>query len=126
MNPKDDPTSLGAILLAMGIINSHQLECAVEEQADSSIEVMLGKLLIANGLISSDQLDMALSAQVGLRSRKRDVKAKAQAAIAEEGSAQVIALAASVREKSSAAKKRATGDTFPAVTAGLLSSKKPT
>lgn len=126
MKPHDDPTSLGAILLAMGVITSEQLNQAIQEQENSSIEIMLGKLLVANDVISGDQLEMALSAQVGLRSKKREYKARAQASIAEASSAHVIALASSVRAKSEFNRKRTTGEAFPAITDQLLSSKKPT
>lgn len=122
MRPGDDPTSLGSILLAMGIISHEQLVKAVEEQDNSSIEIMLGKLLVANDIITSDQLEVALSAQMGLRSKKRESKARAQASIAEVGSARILELALSVRNKSEDNRQRRTGEGYPAI--NLTTTKK--
>lgn len=82
MSPKDDPTSIGAILVKMGVITEDELSLAVEEQENSSIEHLLGKLLVANGLCSMEQIEVALAAQQGMRSEEEHRQAVAIASIA--------------------------------------------
>jgi hypothetical protein len=100
MGPADDPTSLGAILISMGIISNEQLDQATEEQRAASPDEMLGAILIANRHITDKQLDMALSAQHGLRSTAKSAQAMANAEIAHTGVLRVMAMAARIRQKS--------------------------
>jgi len=82
MNPKDDPTSVGLILIKMGVITKEDLVAAIDEQDNSSIEYLLGKLLVANGVCSKEQVEIALAAQQGMRSNEDHKKAVAIASIA--------------------------------------------
>lgn len=100
MGPADDPTSLGSILVSMGIISTEQLEQAAEEQRVASPDEMLGAILIANRLVTDKQLDIALSAQHGLRSSTKHAQAMANAEIAHTGVLRVMAMAARIRTKS--------------------------
>ena len=100
IDPKDDPTSIGSILVAMGVITMDQLLVAIEEQTSASKDVLLGKLLVASGFISHEQLEIALGAQEGLRSKKKVHRAHASATIAERSSAAVVEIAQSVRKHS--------------------------
>lgn len=67
MDPKNDPTSLGAILLALDIIDEEQLMSAIEKQEKMREETVLGLILVNEGTITSAQLDLALSAQASMR-----------------------------------------------------------
>jgi hypothetical protein len=82
MNPKDDPTSIGSILVKMGVITEEDLSAAVEEQENLSVEHLLGKLLVANGVCSVEQIEVALAAQQGMRSEEEHKQAVAIASIA--------------------------------------------
>jgi hypothetical protein len=117
--PQDDPSSVGQILVDMGLVTRGQLGRAVEMQERSSIEQLLGKLLVAEGHISNKQLDMALNAQAGLRSKKETDQAKAQAAIASENCSSVVLMSQALRRKSSTI-RRATSEGHAAVTPAML------
>ena len=67
MTPKEDPTSLGSLLLSMGAITPSQLEIAVTQQALMDKEMLLGKLLVANKAIDNETLQEALKTQERLR-----------------------------------------------------------
>lgn len=67
MDPKDDPTSLGAILLALDLVDEGQLLEAIEKQKRLRDETVLGLILVNDNVITSAQLDMALSAQESMR-----------------------------------------------------------
>jgi hypothetical protein len=121
MSPKKDPTSIGSILVAMGVITEDQLNEVTSEQ--NSIDILLGKLLVANGLISPVQLESALMSQQGLRSNKKHLKAIAQAKIAECGGGAVINFATQIRQQSTEIKKSVTGTEFPAVSGGMMDKK---
>jgi len=124
MLPKDDSTSIGSILVAMGAITEEQLREAIQEQHNARMEVMLGKLLVANGIISSHQLEAALQSQHDLRSGKKHKRAMAQSRIAEQGVGAVLALATRLRVSAQETKERITGTEFPKITADMLSGGK--
>jgi len=124
MLPKDDPSSIGAILVAMGVISEEQLQDAVQEQHNVRMDVMLGKLLLANGIISAAQLETALRSQNDLRSGKKHKRAMAQSRIAEQGVGAVMSLAAKLRHSAYEAKERITGSDFPCITADMVAGKK--
>ena len=113
-------TTLGSILVAMGALSEEELEEAVQEQEKSSIEQLIGKILVANSAITTQQLDIALSAQDGLRSKKKHIKAGAQAVIATHSSDKVIAVAGRIRKKSATMRKTLTGESLLAVGGDLL------
>jgi len=119
-DPKDDETSIGSILMAMGAVTVEQLKVAVEEQKIASEDVLLGKIMVASGCISPEQLEVALSAQAGLRSKKNVKRAYAQASIAESSGAVVVGIASLVRKQSEITRKSRTGQDYPAVTDDMI------
>lgn len=123
MSPADDPTSIGSILVAMGVITAEQLEIAVREQHTVRVDVLLGKLLLANGVISPHQLEVALQSQNDLRSKKKHKRAMAQSKIAEQSVGAVIALASKLRKSARETREKVTGTDYPAITAEMLSGK---
>jgi len=82
MIPKDDPTSIGSILLAMDAVNKYQLDEAVRDQRASKEDVLLGVLLVHKGYCTRDQLSAAIDKQASLRGNNRSKRALALADIA--------------------------------------------
>jgi hypothetical protein len=121
--PADDPTSLGAILLSMGVLNEDQLDELIDMQERATLENLLGKLAIAEGLISAGQLEEALSAQEGLRSKSKHRRALAAVELSERATATVTSIAAKLKTTISAERRRRTGDRHPAITPGMLAAK---
>jgi len=120
VKPADDPTSLGQILVDMGLLSEGDLKAVVELQERSTLDQLLGRLAVAEGLISADQLEEALSAQAGLRSKSRPRRALAQAKIVELSAALVKGAATRLRARATAERKSRTGQGYPAVTAAML------
>jgi hypothetical protein len=123
MNPRDDDTSIGAILLQLGILTPEQLEIALEKQHNSTFEERLGMVLVHIGFCSAEDVDLALSAQRSVRSAKEGDRDRQRAVAA-------IDLAIS-RKRSNGARSNAlqrgvefikhqTGDAFQAITPELL------
>jgi len=82
MNPSEDPTSLGAVLLELGLVTQEQLNDVIEQQQHMREETMLGVLLVHNGVLTQSELEIALSAQQGMREENRTNQALAVANIA--------------------------------------------
>jgi len=120
VKPADDPTSLGSILVDMGLLSRENLATVVELQERSSLDQLLGRLAVAEGLISADQLEEALSAQAGLRSKSRPRRALAQAKIVELSAALVKGAATRLRARATEVRKAHTGQGYPAVSAAML------
>jgi hypothetical protein len=99
MRPKDDQTSLGNILVNMGLVSQDQLAEAVLEQQQTSIEVLMGKLLVADGVISEEQLQRALEIQQGLRSKHKYDRALAMSEVATFTHTRVVELASVAKSK---------------------------
>lgn len=115
MIPKDDPTSIGAILLKMGAITEAELKQAVDEQENLSIELLLGKLLIANGICSLEQVEVAIAAQRDMRSGNEHKKAVAIADIASARKKVVRTHRQQLIDRGERMAQKATTGTFPAV-----------
>ena len=125
MDPKEDPTSLGAILLALDLISEEQLTNAVEKQQKMREETVLGLILVSEGLITSAQLDVALSAQASMRTNGKHGLAMGVADIAlhRRRRASVIQTRERLAAKSQRvvqACRRITGPEHPIVTAKML------
>lgn len=123
MTPKDDETSLGAILLELDIITPQQLQAALDRQANSTIEQLLGMILVHDGACTKEEVELALSAQKSMRNGNRDVK-----------KAVAVLDFAIHRKKSNGARDRAvqkaaaftrsqTGQEYQAVTASMLAKR---
>lgn len=115
MNPKDDPTSIGAILLKMGAISEAELAAAVDEQENLSIEHLLGKLLVANGVCSIEQVEVAVAAQRDMRSDDEHKQAVAIADIASARKKVVGVHQQRLIHRGEQVARKATTGTFPAV-----------
>jgi len=69
MTPKDDRTSIGNVLLDMGVITQDQLEHAVGVQEQSTVDELLGMILVHHNFCSRADVEAALSAQATLREK---------------------------------------------------------
>lgn len=115
MSPKDDPTSIGSILVKMGAISEEELQAAVEEQSNLSIEHLLGKLLVANGICSAEQVEVAVAAQRDMRSEDEHKQAVAIADIASARKKVVHAARQRLIARGEQVAHKAITGTFPAV-----------
>ncbi len=75
MSPSD--TTLGGILLAMGLITKEELLDAITVKMTTSGEQLLGEVLIARGAITRAQLERVLVMQRERRGEKVDYGAEA-------------------------------------------------
>lgn len=116
--PPDDPTSLGAILVAMSAITPEQLVEAVEQQKRSTMEHLLGKILVADGKCTNDQLDLALSVQEAMRCRDKKRQALAVAEIAKCRKKGTNGARQRLIERSAAIIKK--GKAHPVITSDML------
>lgn len=125
MNPKDDPTSLGAILLELGLVTDEQLEEVVAQQRQMREETMLGVLLVHNGILTQTELDIALSAQRGMREENRTNQAMAVADIAlgRHRRQTLIDRRERIAEKGAQIVRSISGDDYPAITGEMLLAK---
>jgi hypothetical protein len=114
-----DPTSIGLILVSMGMITEEQLAKVVELQERSTIDYLIGRLAISEGLITSDQLEDALSAQAGLRSKSKPKRALAQAKIAELSVTVLTHCATRLRARATAERRERTRE-YPTVRTPML------
>lgn len=71
MNGRDDATSLGNILVEMGVLTETQLREAIERQENSTLEQLLGSVLVHFGYCSREDVEAALSAQKSMRGGKK-------------------------------------------------------
>lgn len=119
MNAKDDATSLGHVLVEMGVITEAQLQEAVERQENSTLEQLLGSVLVHYGYCTKEDVDAALSAQKSLRSGK---KVKHALAVVDMAIARKSSNGARDRAIASAARfvRTASGSEFQAITPELL------
>lgn len=116
MIPKrDDPTSLGAILVAAGLVTREELRDVLEAQGRSTIYEVLGRLAVRKGLITADQLEASLEAQAGLRSKSKAKRALAQARIVELSATLVQKAASRLRREAAEVRRIKTGQEFPVV-----------
>jgi len=121
MNPKDDETSLGRILLELEIINEDQLRKALDRQENSSLEQVLGMVLVHEGYCTKEDIDYALSAQESMRAGRHKEVRKAVAAIdfAIQRKTNNGARAHAI-EKAAALVRTQSGQGFQAITPELL------
>lgn len=64
----DDSTSLGTILLTMGVVTSEQLRAAIAVQESTEPDMQLGNQLVVMQACNREQLDEAIVTQRRLRS----------------------------------------------------------
>lgn len=112
--PEDDETSVGRVLIAMGVCTPGQVARAAELQRKMAEDERIGVYLVAHGHASLEQLRMAINAQEGLRSKAKHKRALAQATIAQQSGASVVSLADRVMGRAAEVRKK-TGQGYPAV-----------
>jgi hypothetical protein len=120
VDPKDDPTSLGAILVSMGTITAEELAEAVEMQQRSSIERQIGNQLVVLDKCTAEQVDIALATQEKMRRGKHDqAVAVADIALARKKKCGADRRGLIARGER-VARRTSTGEHFPALTPALL------
>ena len=118
--PGLDPTSIGGILLAAGLIDQDELDQILESQNESSLYELIGHVAVNRGLITPEQLDKALEAQTGLRSKSRSRRAMAQAQIVELSARLIERAASKLRRQAMELRQYKTGQSHPIVTPRIL------
>jgi hypothetical protein len=121
--PSEDPTSLGAILLAMGALVKEDLQRAVSIQREASSEELLGHILVSRGFCDPDQIRIALHAQSGMRKSTKKDQALAVADLAERLRTRTIAESHRIVERGNRFVRSATGREYPIITDDMLISK---
>jgi hypothetical protein len=82
MDPADDLTSIGSILINLGIITNQQLRAAIEDKHRTAPDELLGLFMVGREIITREQLKKALKTQQQLRGNGKTARALAQADIA--------------------------------------------
>lgn len=120
--PKDDPTSLGNILLEWEVIEKEDLERALREQETLRGDDLLGRLLVASGACSDDEVNAAMSAQASMRAVGRHKSAMAVADLALERArrASMVIRRNNLIAQGERLTKSITGDAHPAITPAML------
>lgn len=78
--PTDDPTSIGNLLCAAGLVSSMHISAAVNFQKEHA-DVLMGEALVRMGALTRDQLELAILQQKALRTTKpRDARKLAELA----------------------------------------------
>jgi hypothetical protein len=122
MNPADDPTSIGAILMSMGAVTQEQLEEVVEEQRRLREDALLGRLLVAKGYCTQEQFDIAMAAQKSMRNgdKERRALAVADISLARSRRHSVIETRQRIIQKGEQAVRRITNSEHKAITPDML------
>lgn len=119
--PKNDPTSLGNILLEWEVVTKDQLDQALKEQETLRGDDLLGRLLVASGACSEDEINTAMSAQSSMRAAGKHKQAMAVADLALERSRRDISnRRGRLEEKSRQVTRSITGEAHPAITGAML------
>lgn len=117
----ESQTTIGSILVSMGAITEEQLAVAVEEQLNSSVDVLIGKILVADGAISRERLEAALLVQQELRGKDKHRRALAQAKIAEQSTGALLDVSMKLRKEAREAKEKITGTEYPKIEKSMMS-----
>ena len=99
INPADDPTSIGCLLVRVGAVTDHQLREAVEVQREAEPDRLLGMVMVAKAMITPEQLEQAVKMQKALRGRRKDKQALAQADLASVCTDRAVASARRMHER---------------------------
>jgi hypothetical protein len=111
---RNDATSLGNVLLRMGVITEDDLREAVHIQKDR--DRLLGKLFVLARVISPEDLETALSTQADLRHGKISRQTQGAVRIATSRTRQAAQIGERVASLGGTVAQRArTGQGFPAV-----------
>jgi hypothetical protein len=122
MNPANDVTSIGAILMSMGAVTKEQVDEVIEEQRRLREDALLGRLLVAKGYCTQEQFDIAMAAQQSMRDGDKDRRALAVAdiSIARSRRHSMVATRRRIIEKGQECVKKVTGDEHLAITPEML------
>lgn len=122
MNPTEDPTSIGVILLNMGAVTKEQLEEVIEEQRRLREDALLGRLLIARGYCTQEQFNIAMAAQKSMRngSKERRAMAVADISLARTRRNSVIQTRQRIIDKGRAAARSITSNDHVAIAPAML------
>jgi hypothetical protein len=66
-NPQSRESSIGTILVRLGVIDEEQLQDALVYQSRASLDQMLGSVLVHKGFCTSEDIEEALALQKSLR-----------------------------------------------------------
>lgn len=116
-----DETTLGRLLLVLGLLTPAELNHALEQAAKHPRS--LGSQLLAMGKLDQQQLDGVLDLQHKLRNGTKHEMAVAQAELAMRSTASTAQLAQHIKSLSAELRRETTGSGHPAVGA---SEKEPT
>lgn len=120
--PKEDPTSLGNILLEWEVVTEEQLDLALKEQENLRGDDLLGRLLIASGACSKEEISTAMSAQKSMRAagKHKCAMAVADLAIERRRRESVVVRRNNIIAQAERVHKTITGDEHPAVSPAML------
>lgn len=119
---REDPTSLGNILLEWDVITPTQLDDALQQQETLRGDDLLGKLLIASGACTEEEVTTAMSAQASMRAagKHKCAMAVADLAIERRRRKSVIARRDRIVAQAERVERSITGDQHPAITPAML------
>jgi hypothetical protein len=125
MNPTEDPTSIGAILMSMGAVTEAQIEEVIEEQRRLREDALLGRLLVAKGYCTQEQFEIAMAAQTSMRDggKERRAMAVADISLARSRRRSVVMTRRRIIEKGQECVKKVTGEEYAAITPDMLVGK---
>lgn len=99
IDPADDPTSIGCILVTTGVITAQQLKAAIQERQQVSPDELLGLFMVGKQILDPEVLKQALLTQKQLRGNGKTARALAQAEIASAAVKTATAAAARVYDR---------------------------
>lgn len=67
LSPAQDPTSLGNLVLAEGLLTEDEFDELMDEFNDTRIESLLGRFLVTRGVITEEKLELLLIRQKAKR-----------------------------------------------------------
>jgi len=116
-----DPTSIGGILISMGVLTPEELVEVLLEQEQLRKDHLVGRLLVASGKVSRAQLERAMRMQQAMRDKSKPQAAIAMAdyAISQHQSQESIEASKRLQHKShlvlNRARRISSQDGFPAI-----------
>jgi hypothetical protein len=99
MDPADDPTSIGNILINLGVVTEQQLRAAVADKHRTAPDELLGLFMVGREIINREHLEKALKTQQQLRSNGKTARALAQADVASACIGKAVGTAARVHDR---------------------------
>jgi len=69
--PSEDPSSIGNIIVGLGILSKDLFQEFIREFQELEIEILLGRFLVEKEVLTEEQLELALLTQKKMRSNGR-------------------------------------------------------